>query len=52
VNTETVRLPLVLTAANYSFAAAVVVVASSISAVVVLRKLRHLNLVAVLKAPE
>jgi len=52
VNTETVRLPLVLTAANYSFAISVVVVASILSALAVLRKLKHLNLVAVLKAPE
>ena len=52
VNTETVRLPLVLTAANYSFAVAVVAVASTLSALFVLRKLKHLNLVAVLKAPE
>jgi len=52
VNTETVRLPLVLTAANYSFAISVVVVASILSALAVLRKLKHLNLVAALKAPE
>ncbi|HWI59126.1 MAG TPA: ABC transporter permease, partial [Bacillota bacterium] len=52
VNTETVRLPLVLTAANYAFAVLVVAVASTLSALVVLRKLRHLNLVGALKAPE
>jgi putative ABC transport system permease protein len=52
VNTETVRLPLVLTVANYSFAVAVVTIASALSALVVLRKLKHLNLVAALKAPE
>jgi putative ABC transport system permease protein len=52
VNTETVRLPLVLTVSNYSFAVAVVVIASTLSALVVLRKLKHLNLVAALKAPE
>jgi len=52
VNTETVRLPLVLTASNYAFAVAVVTVASTISALVVLRKLNQLNLVGALKAPE
>ncbi len=52
VNTETVRLPLVLTANNYAFAVLVVVFASTLSALVVLRKLRHLDLVGALKAPE
>lgn len=52
VNTETVRLPLVLTAGNYAFAVLVVTVASALSALVVLRKLKHLNLVGALKAPE
>jgi putative ABC transport system permease protein len=52
VNTETVRLPLVLTASNYAFAAAVVTVGSTVSALVVLRKLNQLNLVGALKAPE
>jgi putative ABC transport system permease protein len=52
VNTETVRLPLVLTLANYSFAVAVVTVASAVSALFVLRKLSRLNLVGALKAPE
>jgi len=52
VNTETVRLPLVLTTSNYAFAVAVVLVASTISALVVLRKLSQLNLVGALKAPE
>jgi putative ABC transport system permease protein len=52
VNTETVRLPLVLTAQNYAFAALVVVAASTISALVVLRALGRLNLVGALKAPE
>jgi putative ABC transport system permease protein len=52
VNTETVRLPLVLTASNYAFAALVVTIASVLSALVVLRKLSHLNLVGALKAPE
>ena len=52
VNTETVRLPLVLTAGNYAFAVLVVTVASTLSAISVLRKLKQLNLVGALKAPE
>ena len=52
VNTETVRVPLILTTANYAFAVSVVVIASTFSAVLVLRKLSQLNLVGVLKAPE
>jgi putative ABC transport system permease protein len=52
VNTETVRLPLVLTASNYAFAVMVVTIASGLSALVVLLKLSHLNLIGVLKAPE
>jgi putative ABC transport system permease protein len=52
VNTETVRLPLVLTASNYAFAVMVVAIASALSALVVLRKLSQLNLVGALKAPE
>jgi putative ABC transport system permease protein len=52
VNTETVRLPLVLTSNNYAYASLVVVVASTLSALVVLRKLSQLNLVGALKAPE
>ncbi len=52
VNTETVRLPLVLTASNYAFAALTVTIASTLSALVVLRLLNHLNLVGALKAPE
>ena len=52
VNTETVRLPLVLTPSNYAFAVLVVVIASTLSALAVLRKLSHLDLVGALKAPE
>jgi putative ABC transport system permease protein len=52
INTETVRLPLILTPANYSFAVLIVTIASAISALVVLRKLKQLNLVGALKAPE
>jgi putative ABC transport system permease protein len=52
VNTETVRLPLVFTSYTYSFAVLVVLLASTLSALVVLRKLRQLDLLAALKAPE
>jgi putative ABC transport system permease protein len=52
VNTETVRLPLVLSMRNYTFAVLVVTVASTISAYLVLRRLSQLNLVSALKAPE
>jgi len=52
VNTETVRLPLILTTNNYAFAVLVVTVASTLSALFVLRKLNQLNLVGALKAPE
>ncbi len=52
VNTETVRLPLVLTSSNYAFAALTVSIASTLSALIVLRLLHHLNLVGALKAPE
>lgn len=50
VNTETVRLPLVLTAANYAFAVLVVAVASAASAVFASRKVATINLVSALKA--
>jgi putative ABC transport system permease protein len=52
VNTETVRLPVVFTPANYAFATVVVTVASVVSALVVLRRLKNLNLISALKAPE
>jgi putative ABC transport system permease protein len=52
VNTETVRLPLVFTPYTYTFALLVVGLASVLSALVVLRKLRHLDLIGALKAPE
>ncbi len=52
VNTETVRLPLVLTLRNYTFAVLTVTVASTLSALFVLRRLNQLNLVSALKAPE
>jgi putative ABC transport system permease protein len=52
INTETVRLPLVLTQSNYAFAVMVVSIASALSALFVLRKLNQLDLVGALKAPE
>ncbi|MGH7944981.1 MAG: ABC transporter permease, partial [Opitutaceae bacterium] len=50
VNTETVRLPLVLTPANYAFAVLVVAVASAASAIFAARKLADIDLVSALKA--
>ena len=52
VNTETVRLPLVFTSYTYTFAVVVVAVASVLSSMVVLRKLKQLDLIGALKAPE
>lgn len=52
VNTETVRLPLVLTAANYAFAVLVVAVASALSALFAARKLAEIDLVSALKARD
>ena len=52
VNTETVRLPIILTAQNYAIAALIVTVASTASALLVLRKLNQLNLIGALRAPE
>ena len=52
VNTETIRLPLVFTTYTYAFAVVVVIIASTLSALVVLRKLNQLDLIAALKAPE
>ena len=50
VNTETVRLPLVLTASNYAFAVLVVALAAALSALFAARKLADINLVSALKA--
>ncbi len=50
VNTETVRLPLVLTVANYAFAVLVVALASALSALFAARKLADIDLVSALKA--
>jgi len=50
VNTETVRLPLVLTASNYAFAVLVVALASTASALFAARKVATIDLVSALKA--
>jgi hypothetical protein len=42
----------VLTASNNAFAVLVVAIASTLSALLVLRMLHHLDLVSALKAPE
>ena len=52
VNTEFVRLPLILTAQNYAFAVLVVAVASAVSALLACRRLDQLDLVGVLKARD
>ncbi|MFI5357637.1 MAG: ABC transporter permease [Opitutales bacterium] len=52
VNTEFVRLPLILTPANYAFAVLVVAVASLGSALLACRRLNRLDLVSVLKARD
>lgn len=50
VNTETVRLPLVLTPFNYAFAVLVIVIASAASALFAARKVAGINLASALKA--
>ncbi len=52
INTETVRVPLVLSLHNFAFAIAIVAAAATLSAGLVLGKLNQLNLVSALKAPE
>jgi putative ABC transport system permease protein len=52
INTETVRVPLVFTSYTYTFAVVVVGLASIVSSMVVLRKLKQLDLIGALKAPE
>jgi putative ABC transport system permease protein len=52
VNTETVRLPLVLTPANYAFAVLVVSTATTLSAILACRRLNRLDLVGALKARD
>src|SRR5262249_10908797 len=50
INTETIRLPLVLTTSNYAFAVLVVAIASAIAALLAGRRLADIVLVSALKA--
>jgi putative ABC transport system permease protein len=50
--TDLFRIPLVLDPSTYGFTAAVVVISSAISGLIVRRKVDHLDLVAVLKTRE
>lgn len=52
VNTEFVRVPVILTMANYSLAVLVVVLAAAVSALAATRRLNRLDLVGVLKARD
>ncbi|GAB5558877.1 MAG: ABC transporter permease [Synoicihabitans sp.] len=52
INTETVRLPLILSASNYAYATLVITVATTVSALIACRKLNQLDLVGALKATE
>ncbi len=52
METELYRLPLVLSARTYSLSVLVVIVASFLSGIVILRILRNIDLVSVLKARE
>jgi putative ABC transport system permease protein len=52
LQTDLFRIPLILDTSTYSFSAAVVLVASAISGLIVRRKVDHLDLVAVLKTRE
>jgi len=52
LTTELYRIPFVLTRANFGFAFVVVVVAALVSGALVVRRLRQLDLVAVLKTRE
>jgi putative ABC transport system permease protein len=52
IDTETVRLPLVLSASNYAYAVLVITLATGISATIACRKLNQLDLVGALKSPE
>jgi putative ABC transport system permease protein len=51
-STETVRIPLELTARNYATAVLIVVVSAAFSSAVVAFRLRHLDLLGVLKSSE
>jgi putative ABC transport system permease protein len=52
VNTETVRLPLVLSGETYTTAVLIVVVSATVSFAVVSRRVRELDLLSVLKARD
>ena len=52
LETETLRLPLVIHPSTYAFAVAVIIVAASLSGLVVRRKLDKLDLIGVLKARD
>jgi putative ABC transport system permease protein len=52
MKTDLFRIPLVVAANTYSFAAVVVLVAACISGLIVRRRLDHLDLIAVLKTKE
>ncbi len=52
INTETVRVPLVLSTGNYAYAITVMTVATGISLAFACRRLNQLDLVGALKAPE
>jgi len=52
MKTDLFRIPLILEADTYAFAATVVLIAACISGFIVRRKLDHLDLIAVLKTKE
>jgi putative ABC transport system permease protein len=52
VNTETVRMPLVLTSRSYATAVLIVVASAGFSFTVVARRIQHLDLLGVLKARD
>ena len=52
VDPEVFRIPIVISAKTYGFAAGVVVVAAAASAALVRRRLNHLDLISVLKTKE
>jgi len=52
MKTDLFRIPLVLEADTYAFAAIVVLASACISSLIVRRKLDHLDLVSVLKTKE
>jgi putative ABC transport system permease protein len=52
VNTETVRLPLILTPSNYAFATLVMAVATALSLLLAARRINELDLVSALKVRD